>query len=91
MHGVHSGCVVKFYFIVTTNQWLTSGTRGQPTHIMALVRLLYICAVHHQLNVCVVHVPGVCNDIADALSHFQMEKFQKLAPTANQMPDNTPA
>jgi len=61
------------------------------THTMALVRLLYFCAVHHQLNVCVLHVPGICDDIADALSHFQMEKFRKLAPKANQMPDNTPA
>ena len=69
--------------------WDKGSTRA--AHTMALVRLLYFCAVHHQLNVCVVHVPGVCNDIADALSHFQMDRFWKLAPTANQRPDSTPA
>jgi len=35
--------------------------------------------------------PSVCNDIADTLSHFQIERFQKLAPNANPSPDNIPA
>ena len=63
----------------------------RATHTMALVRLQYFCAIHHNLNVCIVHVPGVCNDIADALSHFQMDRFQKLAPNANPSSDNIPA
>ena len=44
------------------------------------------CAVYHNLNVCVVHVPSVCNDFADDLSCFQMDRFGKLAskPTHHQ-------
>ena len=48
-------------------------------HTMGLVRLLYFCASRCDINVCVTHLSGVCNDIADSLSHFQMEKFRKLA------------
>ena len=51
---------------------------------MALFRLLYFCAAYHNLNVCIVHIPGVCNDIADSLSRFQMAQ-------ANTTPDNIPA
>jgi len=36
-------------------------------------------------------MPGVYNNIADAISHFQMDRFQKLAPNANLSPDNIPA
>ena len=50
---------------------------------MALVRLLYFCAAYHNLNVCIAHIPGVCNDIADSLSRFQMDRFRKLrSPTS---------
>jgi len=61
------------------------------THTMALVRLLYFCAVQHYINVCIIHVPGVCNDIADSLSHFQIQRFKQIVPNANSLPDTTPA
>jgi len=64
--------------------WDKGSTRA--THMMALVQLLYFCAVCHSINVCVGHVLGVCNDIADAFSHFQMDRFQRLAPHARQHP-----
>ena len=60
-------------------------------HTMALVCLLYFCASNNNINVCVIHVPGACNDIADSLSHFQMEKFRKLFPKANILPNHIPA
>ena len=69
--------------------WKKGSTRAPQT--MALVHLLYFCAAYHNLNVCIVHVPGVCNDIADSLSHFQMVRFRKLASQANSTPDNIPA
>ena len=68
--------------------WKKGSTRAPQT--MALVRLLYFCAAYHNLNVCIVHIPGICNDIADSLSHFQMDRFRKLAPQANTTPDNIP-
>jgi len=35
--------------------------------------------------------PGICNDIADCLSRFQMEKFRRLAPGSKVLPDCIPA
>ena len=52
--------------------------------IMALVHMLYFCAAHNNFNVCVQHIPGEQDDIADALSRFQL---QSLAPRANPHPD----
>ena len=59
--------------------------------IMALVHLLYFSAAHYNISVCIVLVQGVCNDIADSLSHsLQMERFRRLAPQANLQADNIP-
>ena len=66
------------------------GSTGAP-HTMGLVRLLYFCASRHNINVCVIHIPGICNDIADCLSRFQMEKFRRLAPGSKVLPDRIPA
>jgi len=59
--------------------------------IMALARLLYFCTTHHNINICIVHVPGIYNDIVDSLSCLQMERFRTLAPEADLTPDNIPA
>ena len=67
-----------------------SGTSKSP-EIMALVRMLFFCAAHNNFNMCVQHIPGVNNVIADALSRFQQDRFRKLAPNANLHPDNIPA
>ena len=69
--------------------WDKGSTRA--VQLMALVQLLYFCVAHHNINVCIVHVPGVCNNIADSLSRFQMDRFRKLAPHANPTADNIPA
>ena len=69
--------------------WSRGSTRAP--HLMALVRLLYFCASNYNINVCVIHVPGVCNNIADSPPRFQMENFRKLAPEANLLPDRIPA
>ena len=56
--------------------WEKGSTRASQT--MALVCLLYFCAAYHNINLCIVHVPGVCNDIADSLS---LGQIQKASPT----------
>ena len=71
------------------NVW-EKGTCKSPK-IMAFVCMLYFCAAHHNFNVCVQHIPGVRNDIADALSCFQHHRFRRLAPNANPHPDIIPA
>ena len=55
--------------------------------IMALVRLLYFCATHHNIHIMITHIAGINNNIADAISRFQMERFRTLAPAANLQPD----
>ena len=54
---------------------------------MALVWLLYFRAAQHSINVCVIHIPGSENNLADAISHFQMAKFRQIAPMAYPTPD----
>ena len=58
---------------------------------MALVRLMYFSAARYNVNVCVVHIDGANNAIADSLSRFQQDRFKQLAPPANPTPDNIPA
>ena len=58
---------------------------------MALIRLLYVCAAWHNINVIVTHIADVDNSIADALPHFQVAYFQCLAPQAAPQQDTIPA
>ena len=54
---------------------------------MALVRLLYFCAARYNIHIMITHIAGINNNIADAISRFQMERFRSLAPAANLQPD----
>ena len=54
---------------------------------MALVCLLYFCAARHNIHIMITHIAGINNNIADAISRFQMERFRTLAPAANLQPD----
>ena len=69
--------------------WRKGSTRDPET--MALVRMLYLRAAHHHINVVVTHISGINNSIADSLSRFQMDRFRSLAPTSQQNPDHIPA
>ena len=62
--------------------WRKGTTHNPKT--MALVCMLYLQAVHHQINIVITHISGINICIADSLSHFQVSKFQALAPTAQQ-------
>ena len=69
--------------------WETGSSKSPE--IMALVRILFFCAAHNSFNICVQHIPGVDNVIADALSRLQVNRFRRLAPEANLHPDHIPA
>ena len=45
---------------------------------MRLIRHLFLIAVRGGFSVSFKHTPGVDNPVADALSRFQMEKYQLL-------------
>ena len=51
--------------------------------IMKLVRFLVLQCLKYNVLFCARHIPGTNNNIADALSRFQMERFRKAAPQAD--------
>ena len=54
---------------------------------MTLVRLLYFCAARYNIHIMITHIAGINNNIADAISRFQMERLRTLAPAAHLQPD----
>ena len=50
--------------------------------IMPLGRHLVLTALHHNIIFRAQYLMGASNEISDALSHFQMSRFRKLAPEA---------
>lgn len=62
---------------------LNSG-RSKAPRIMDLLRFLALLSMKHNFFVRARHVPGVSNEIADALSRFQVSRFRAAAPTAEQ-------
>ena len=68
---------------------INSGHSKAP-RVMDLVRFLVLISMKHNFLVRACHVSGVSNDIADALSRFQMQRFRALAPDADQNPCTIP-
>ena len=68
---------------------INSGHSKAP-RVMDLVRFLVLISMKHNFLVRARHVSGVSNDIADALSRFQMQRFRALAPDADQNPCTIP-
>ena len=58
--------------------------------IQATLRFLVLISMKHNFFVQACHVPGVSNEIADALLHFQDAPFQAGAPNAEQTPCTIP-
>ena len=71
-----------------TSVWDKGGSKSKT--LMALTRKLYSLCAEHQFTVLLKHIPGKYNPIADALSRFQMEKFQQLLPEADKQPLTIP-
>ena len=60
---------------------MRSGTSRSPS-IMRLIRALYLLCVEHDFLVSAVHIPGIANTIADALSRGLLQVFRAQAPAA---------
>ena len=80
--------LIHYNNLAVVTMWKSGSTCGKQT--MALVRLLYYCAARYNVNICIVHITGVNNVIADYLSRFQQDKFRELVPLANPTPDTIP-
>ncbi|KAM4045389.1 uncharacterized protein ACNLHF_009217 [Anomaloglossus baeobatrachus] len=50
--------------------------------VVTLLRHLVLRCLKSNCQITAVHVPGVCNSVADALSRFQWDRFRSLAPMA---------
>jgi len=57
---------------------------------MRLLRSLLFSAAHHNFSFSSHHVPGVSNQLADALSRFNWQEFRRLAPEAQPLPAVVP-
>ena len=64
---------------------INKGRSKVPSIMKLMRRLTYHCAICNFV-VMAKHIPGCTNDIADALSRFQMDRFRLLAPLADPLP-----
>ncbi|VDI45709.1 Hypothetical predicted protein [Mytilus galloprovincialis] len=64
--------------------------RSKCLQIMSLMRQLTWCACKYNFHFSAKHVPGYENEISDALSRFQMDRFRRLAPNAALQPHQCP-
>ncbi|XP_053143522.1 uncharacterized protein LOC128341261 [Hemicordylus capensis] len=64
---------------------------SRSPRVMVLVRALVLQCLRANILFRSRHVPGIRNDIADALSRFQVDRFRALAPEASLHPDPMPA
>ena len=68
------------------------GRKAPVNHLRSW--LLYVCSTFVLLTIIkffVQHIPGMTNNIADALSHFQHHCFSRMALNANLQPGIIPA
>ena len=63
------------------------GTSKSPI-LMRLIRTLHYIAATHQFEFRLVHIAGVTNVLADALSRGEQDHFRSLSPSAD--PSATP-
>ena len=61
---------------------LQSG-RSRDSNLMVLLCHLSMLAARHSFAFIACHIPGKSNAIADAVSHFQFQRFHDLAPDAS--------
>jgi hypothetical protein len=70
---------------------IVNNRTSKSKYIMQLVRPLVLLCMRSNIQVRAMHISGVQNEIADCLSLFQMDRFKKLAPMADQTPSDIPA
>ncbi|CAG2206565.1 unnamed protein product [Mytilus edulis] len=81
---------ILFHCDNMSSVYIINKGRSKCNVIMNLVRRLTWCAAKFNFVVHAVHVPGKENNIADALSRYQMKRFRQLAPEASPNPCTCP-
>ena len=67
---------------------LKKGT-SKDDNIMTLVRKLFFLCADYNVELTALHIVGIKNEIADALSRGDLEHFRDLAPDANLGPSTS--
>lgn len=67
-----------------------TGQSSRDPSLMVLFRELFFIAARGNFSIKMVHVPGACNVLADALSRDRMLTFFTLAPQADPLPSVVP-
>ena len=69
---------------------INSGT-CKNDRIMDVVRSMFFVCAKNNINIFAKHVPGLENEMADALSRLQGDRFAQLLPTAKKHPSAIPS
>lgn len=64
---------------------------SKSVRVLALLRVLTMQGIFHNCVFKADHIPGSKNNVADALSRFQQERFRRLAPLADTAATPMPA
>ena len=65
---------------------IINSSHSKVPRIMDLVRFLVFISMKHNFLVGACHVPGISNEIADALSRFKDKHFREFAPMPTRAP-----
>ena len=63
---------------------------SRDTHLMQLLRSLFFITAHHDITLRAVHIPGVDNVAADAISRDNLILFHSQVPAARPSPTRLP-
>ena len=85
-----NGKQILFYCDNEATVHIINKGRSKIQCIMRLMRRLTWCAASGNFSITAKHIPGINNDVADALSRFQIDRFRQLAPGAALNPCQCP-
>ena len=71
-----------------TQIWQAGSSRSPS--VMFLIRKLFLTAARDGYSISLKHIPGVYNNIADAISRFQVGKLKQLLPDVDPSPTELP-
>lgn len=63
---------------------------SKSKRVMQLVRVFVLCCMQHNIIFRAIHIRSECNNVADAISRRQWERFRQAAPEADQDPTALP-
>jgi hypothetical protein len=79
------GKKIRFHVDSETVVTVMNSRKAKTPGMAALLRLMYhLCAIH-DCWVGAIHIPGVENEVADAISRAQFSRFHRLCPNANRL------